>query len=79
LKIVYIEEVGVSIPIALRTGWHEILDLGLHNILDLVSTAILTVLFRNWKAILPVELLQNMIPYFVIEWKLAKYIILSVY
>jgi hypothetical protein len=80
LKIVYIEEVGVSIPIALHTGWHRILDLGLHNILDLVFTVILTVFFCNWKTILlSAELLQNTIPYFVIEWKLAKYIILSVY
>jgi len=61
----------VSVPIALHTGLHEIRDL--------VSVVVVTVFFCNWKTILLcVELLQNIIPYFVSEWKLAKYIILSV-
>jgi hypothetical protein len=53
-------------------------NVGLHELVYIGPFIILTVPFFCSKThLLSVELLNNMIPYFIIEWKYVKSIILS--
>jgi hypothetical protein len=48
------------------------LKIDLHEVLELTRIIILRIFFCNWKTLLmPVELLQNIMPYFIIKWKSA--------
>jgi hypothetical protein len=63
-----------------RVNISKVLNKHLHEILNLVPVVILTVLFCDWKILLlSVEFPQNIIPYFILEWKQAKKITLSVF
>jgi len=53
----------------------NILNKDLHKVLDVDPVMILKIFFCYWNT---GEFPQNMIPYFIMEWKWEEYIILSV-
>ena len=54
--------------VVIPTDWNN----GLQDILELDPVMILIIFFCSSNNLFSVELLQNIIPYFIINWKWAK-------